>query len=132
MNEIVTVAPWNPWPLIVPAVVAIAGIVISSRGTRRHQKGVRELGTSLFLLSALVAAGMFAIMPGAWDQGERAKALTAIGYTAPTFSGEVVQAPGEPGVTAFQAERDGQRVRGVIRSLGGDEWEVSEIEEVEE
>jgi hypothetical protein len=132
MNEIVTVAPWNPWPLIVPAVVAIAGIVISSRGTRRHQKGVRELGTSLFLLSALVAAGMFAIMPGAWDQGERTKALTAIGYTSPTFSGEVVQAPGEPGVTAFQAERDGQRVRGVIKSLGGDQWEVSEIEEVEE
>jgi hypothetical protein len=44
----------------------------------------------------------------------------------------VVQAPGEPGVTAFQAEREGQRVRGVIKSLGGDEWEVSEIEEVEE
>ena len=132
MNEIVTVAPWNPWPLIVPAVVAIAGIVISSRGTRRHQKGVRELGTSLFLLSALVAAGMFAIMPGAWDQGERAKALTAIGYTSPTFSGEVVQAPGEPGVTAFQAEREGQRVRGVIKSVGSDQWEVSEIEEVEE
>jgi hypothetical protein len=132
MNEIVTVTPWNPWPLIVPAVVAIAGIVISSRGTRRHQKGVRELGTSLFLLSALVAAGMFAIMPGAWDQGQRAKALTAIGYASPTFSGEVVQAPGEPGVTAFQAERDGQRVRGVIKSLGGDQWEVSEIEEVEE
>ena len=43
-----------------------------------------------------------------------------------------MQAPGEPGVTAFQAERDGQRVRGVIRSLGGDQWEVSEIEEVSE
>lgn len=132
MNEIVTVTPWSPWPLIIPAVVAIAGVVISSRGTRRHQKGVRELGTSLFLIAALVTAGMFAIMPGAWDQGERAKALTAIGYTSPTFSAEVVQAPGEPGVTAFQAQRDGQRVRGVIKSLGGDQWEVSEIEEVSE
>ena len=132
MNEIVTVTPWSPWPLIVPAVVAIAGIVISSRGTRHHQKGVRELGTSLFLIAVLAGAGMFAIMPGSWDQGERANALIAIGYTSPTFMGEVVQAPGEPGVTAFQAERDGQRVRGVIKSLGGDQWEVSEIEEVAE
>ena len=128
MNEIVTITPWNAWPLIIPAVVAIAGVVISSRGTRHHKKGVRELGTSLFLLSALVAAGMFAIMPGAWDQGERAKALIAIGYTSPTFSAEVVQSPGEPAVTAFQAVRDDQRVRGVIKSLGGDQWEVEEIE----
>jgi hypothetical protein len=132
MNEIVTVTPWSPWPLIIPAIVAVAGIVLSSRGTRRHQKGVRELGTSLFLLSALVAAGMFAIMPGAWDQGERAKALEGIGYTSTTFSAEGIQRPGEPAITAFQAERDGQRVRGVIKSLGGDQWEVSEIEEVEE
>ena len=128
MNEIVTIVPWNPWPLIIPVVVAIAGIVISSRGTRHHAKGVRELGTSLFLLGALAAAGMFAIMPGAWDQGERAKALVGIGYTSPTFSAEAAQAPGEPAVTAFQAERDDARVRGVMKSLGGDQWEVEEIE----
>ena len=128
MNEIVTVTPWSPWPLIIPAVVAIAGIVISSRGTRHHKKGVRELGTSLFLVAALVAAGMFAIMPGAWDQGERAKALEGIGYTSTTFSAEGIQRPGEPAITAFQAERDGLRVRGSLRSLGGDQWEVAEIE----
>ncbi|MCD2440744.1 hypothetical protein LQ757_00485 [Agromyces sp. SYSU K20354] len=128
MNETVTITPWNAWPLIIPAVIAVAGIVISSRGTRHHQKGVRELGTSLFLLAVLAGAGMFAIMPGAWDQGERRKALESIGYTSPTFSAEVVQAAGEAGVTAFQAERDGKRVRGVIKSLGGDQWEVEEIE----
>ncbi|GAA1800708.1 hypothetical protein [Agromyces neolithicus] len=131
MNEIVTVPPWNAWPLVIPVVIAIAGVVISSLGTRRHAKGVRELGTSLFLLAVLAAVGMFAIMPGAWDQGERRKALEEIGYTSPTFSAEVVQKPGEPGVTAFQAERDGQRVRGVIKSLGGDQWEVSEVEVTE-
>lgn len=129
MNETVTITPWSAWPLVIPALVAVAGVVISSRGTRRHAKGVRELGTSLFLLAALAAAGMFAIMPGAWDQGERRKALEAIGYTSPTFSAEVVQSPGEPAVTAFQAERDGERVRGVIKSVGGDQWEVEEIEE---
>ena len=32
-------------------------------------------------------------------------------------------------MTAFQAERDGERVRGVIKSMGGDQWEVAEIEE---
>ncbi|GAA1760722.1 hypothetical protein [Agromyces humatus] len=131
MNEIVTIAPWNAWPLVIPALVAVAGVVISSRGTRHHQKGVRELGTSLFLIAALAGASMFAIMPGAWDQSERREALEAIGYTSPTFSADVVQAPGEPAVTAFQAERDGLRIRGVIKSLGGDQWEVSEIEEVE-
>ena len=128
MNEIVTITPWSAWPLVLPAVVAIAGIVISSRGTRHHAKGVRELGTSLFLLAALAAAGMFAIMPGSWDQGERAKALEGIGYTSPTFSAEGIQQPGEPAITAFQAERDGQRVRGSLTSLGGDQWEVEEIE----
>ena len=76
MNEIVTITPWNAWPLAIPAVIAI-------------------------------------------------------GYTSPTFMGEVVQAPGEPGVTAFQAQRDGQRVRGVIKSLGGDQWVVAEIEETD-
>lgn len=128
MNEIVTITPWSPWPLIIPAIAAIAGIVISSRGTRRHSKAVRELGTTLFLLAALTTAGMFAIMPGAWDQGERAKALIGIGYTSPTFSAEGIQRPGEPAVTAFQAERDGLRVRGSMRSLGGDQWQVEEVE----
>ena len=67
--------------------------------------------------------------PAPWDQGERAKALKGIGYpTSPTFSAEGIQQPGEPAVTAFQAERDGLRVRGSLKSLGGDQWEVEEIE----
>ena len=129
MNEIVTIAPWNPWPLAIPILIAVGGVVLSSYGTRRRSKPMRELGTAIFLLSALTTAWMFFTMPPAWDQGRREEALTAIGYTSPTFSGEQVVSDGEPAVVAFQAERDGERVRGVIRSVGGDQWEVSEIEE---
>lgn len=131
MNEIVTVAAWNPWPLAIPIAFAVAGIVLSSLGTRRRSKPVRELGSSIFLLAALAGAAMFAFMPGSWDQSARAEALLALGYTSPTFSAEQIVGPGERGVTAFQAERDGERVRGFLRSMGGDRWQVTEVDETD-
>jgi len=131
VNEIVTVTPWHPWPLAIPIVVAIAGIVVSSLGTRRRSKPVRELGSAIFVLAALAGAAMFAFMPGSWDQGARAEALTGLGYTSPTFSAEQISKPGEPGVVAFQAERDGERVRGFLKSEGGDQWLVTEVEETD-
>lgn len=128
MDEIVTIEPWNPWPLAIPIVIAVVGVVVSSRGTRRHSRPVRELGTGLFLLSLIALAAMFGVMPGSWDQSVRAEALLAAGYDSPTFSAEQVVGPGEPAVIAFQAERDGERVRGVLRHQGGAEWQIAEVE----
>jgi hypothetical protein len=129
VNEIVTVTPWHPWPLAIPIVIAIGGIVVSSIGTRRHSKPVRELGSAIFFLAALGALAMFGFMPGSWDQGARADALIGLGYESPTFSAEQITGPGEPAVIAFQAERDGERVRGFLKSTGGDQWQVTEVEE---
>lgn len=129
MNEIVTIAPWSPWPLAIPILIAIGGVVLSSYGTRRRSKPLRELGTTIFLLSALTTAWMLFTMPGAWDQGRRAEALTALGYVSPTFSAERLGSGGGADVVAFQAERDGERVRGFLTNVGGDQWEVAEIAE---
>ncbi|WP_022889171.1 hypothetical protein [Agromyces italicus] len=129
MNEIVTIAPWNPWPLAIPVVIAGAGVVVSSLGTRRRSKPVRELGSGIFLIAVIAFAAMFGVMPGSWDQGERRETLIAAGYDSPTFSAEQVVGPGEPAAVAFQAERDGTRVRGVLRHQGGSEWEIAEIVE---
>ncbi|MFE6967635.1 hypothetical protein ACFVAJ_21355 [Agromyces sp. NPDC057679] len=128
MNEIVTIEPWSPWPLAIPIVIAAAGVVVSSLGTRRRSKPVRELGSGVFLIAIVAFAAMFGIMPGSWDQGERRKALIAVGYESPTFSAEQIVGPGEPAAVAFQAEREGERVRGVLRHQGDAQWEIAEIQ----
>jgi hypothetical protein len=79
MNEVVTLEPWSPWPLVIPAIVLVAAVMASIVGTRL------------------------------------------------TFSGSVDLSGGELPPIAFQAERDGERVRGVLKPLGGDRWEVAEV-----
>ncbi|WP_448808099.1 hypothetical protein [Agromyces bauzanensis] len=69
-TAIITIEPWNPWPLLFP--------------------GIAE------------------------------------GYGSPTFSGSTDVVGGELPPLAWQAIRDGERVRGVLVPLGGEQWEIRE------
>ena len=63
---------------------------------------------------------------------QRTDALVALGYESPTFTASTNLAGGEAPPIAFQAIRDGERVRGVLVSVGGDQWEVREIADEED
>ncbi|MFC9560789.1 hypothetical protein [Agromyces sp. NPDC056965] len=124
-DVIVTIAPWNPWPIAIPLVVLVAGVVVSFIGTRRRSKPVRELGFVLFLVSALTAGAMAWVLSGIWDTQAREQALEELGYVSPTFSGGMaLSATGLPPID-FSAERaDGTRVSGRLIDQGGGRWLV--------
>ena len=86
MNEVVTLEPWSPWPLVFPALVLLAGAAVSIIGTRRRSKPLRESGYVAILLGALAAGAMTYSMSGIWDVEQRTAALVALGYESPTFS----------------------------------------------
>lgn len=127
MNEVVTLEPWSPWPLVFPALVLLAGAAVSIIGTRRRNKPLRESGYVAIVFGALAAGAMTYSMSGIWDVEQRTAALVALGYESPTFSASTGLSTGEVPPIAFQAIRDGERVRGVLVSVGGDQWEVREI-----
>ena len=127
-NEIVAIEPWSPWPLAFPAVIAFVGVLASLVGTRFHSKTMRESGYVAFLVGVLAAAMMTWSLSGMWDSGRRADALIDLGYESPTFSGSLNLAGSRLAPIAWQAVHDGERVRGVLRPLGGDRWEVAELE----
>ena len=131
MSEIVTLQPWNPWPLVFPVLVVLAGAAVSIIGGRRRNKPLRETGYVAIVLGALAAGAMTYSMSGIWDTQQRTAALVALGYESPTFTAGTSMAGGELPPIAFQAIRDGERVHGVIASVGGDQWEVREIPEDE-
>jgi hypothetical protein len=93
---------------------------------------MRETGYVAFLLGALAVVAMTWSLSGIWDSRQRADALISIGYETPTFSGSLNLAGNRLAPIAWQAVRDGERVRGVLRPLGDDRWEVAEIEEDED
>ena len=128
MTEIITIEPWNPWPLVFPAIVIVVAIMASAVGTRFESRPVREAGYALFVIGGLAAAWMTWSMSGLWDASARENALIAAGYESPTFSGGTVVGDQLPPL-AWQAVRDGERVRGVLRPLGGNRWEIAEIPE---
>ena len=130
-GEVVVIEPWSPWPLIFPAILAVIGILASAVGTRFQSKPMRETGYVAFLLGVLAIVAMTWSLAGIWDSRQRADALISLGYETPTFSGSLNLAGGRLAPIAWQAVRDGERVRGVLRSLGDDRWEVAEIEEDE-
>ena len=130
--EVVVIEPWSPWPLIFPAVLAVIGILASAVGTRFQSKTMRETGYVAFLLGALAVVAMTWSLSGIWDSRQRADALISLGYETPTFSGSLNLAGNRLAPIAWQAVRDGERVRGVLRPLGDDRWEVAEIEEHED
>jgi hypothetical protein len=128
-DEVVVIEPWSPWPLIFPAIVAVIGILASAVGTRFQSKTMRETGYVAFVLGALAIVAMTWSLAGIWDSRQRADALISLGYESPTFSGSLNLAGNRLAPIAWQAVRDEERVRGVLRPLGGDRWEVAEIEE---
>jgi hypothetical protein len=127
MNEVVTLEPWSPWPLVIPAIVLVAAVMASIVGTRFDSKPMREAGYVAFVVAGLAAVGMTWTLSGIWDTQQRTTALVGLGYESVTFSGSVDLSGGELPPIAFQAERDGERVRGVLKPLGGDRWEVAEV-----
>jgi len=129
VGEVVVLEPWSPWPLIFPAILAVIGIAASVVGTRYGSKPMRESGYVIFLFGALAIVAMTWSLAGIWDSRQRADALISLGYKTPTFSGSLYVAGGTLAPLAWQAVRDGERVRGVLRPLGDDRWEVAEIEE---
>ena len=130
-GEVVVIEPWSPWPLIFPAILAVIGILASAVGTRFQSKPMRETGYVAFLLGVLAIVAMTWSLAGIWDSRQRADALISLGYETPTFSGSLNLAGSRLAPIAWQAVRDGERVRGVLHPLGGDRWEVAEIEEDE-
>ena len=132
-GEVVVIEPWSPWPLIFPAILAVIGILASVVGTRFQSKPMRETGYVAFLVGVLAAVAMTWSLVG--DLGLRGSAPTRssrLGYETPTFSGSLNLAGSRLAPLAWQAVRDGERVRGVLRPLGGDRWEVAEIDEDED
>ncbi|MFB9307963.1 hypothetical protein BJY17_002567 [Agromyces hippuratus] len=124
-DVVVTIAPWSPWPIAIPLVALLAGVVLSFIGTRRRSKPMRELGFVIFLVSALTAGAMAWVLSGIWDTQARERALEELGYLSPTFeAGMSVTGGGLPPI-AFTAERDdGVRVSGVLIDQGGGRWLV--------
>lgn len=131
-DEVVRIEPWSPWPLIFPAILAVIGVLASAVGTRFQSKTMRETGYVAFLLGALAVVAMTWSLSGIWDSRQRADALISLGYETPTFSGSLNLAGNRLAPIAWQAVRDGERVRGVLRPLGDDRWEVAQIEEDED
>ena len=125
MNDlIVTLEPWRPWPLLWPAVVLLVAVVVSIIGGRRSSLPVRETGFVLFVLGFAMGAMAWS-MSAIWDTEQRSAALIAHGYRTPTFGGVDNPTAIASGIIEFHAVGpDGERVRGNLVSLGGDEWRV--------
>ena len=127
VTEFITIEPWNPWPLVFPAIVVVVAIMASLVGTHFGSKPVRESGYALFVVGGLAAAWMTWSMSGIWDTSARETALISAGYESPTFSGNAGAVAGELPPMAWQAIRDGERVRGVLRPIDGDRWDLRVI-----
>ena len=75
MNEVVTLEPWSPWPLVFPVLVLLGGAAVSIIGTRRRNKPLRESGYVAIVFGALAAGAMTYSMSGIWDVEQRTAAL---------------------------------------------------------
>ena len=127
LEAIVTIPGWDPWPLVLPGILLTVGIVLLIDGGQRGAERVREAGYVAFVLAALTGVAMIWTLSGIWDQQQRAAVFTELGYESPTFSGSLSLSGGGLQPITFTAIRDGERVRGVLKSLGGEEWEIREI-----
>ncbi|GAA1956873.1 hypothetical protein [Agromyces allii] len=127
-DVVIELAPWNPWPLAFPALLLAAAIAASVIGTRRRSKPLRESGY-VGVVIALLAAGMMAwSMSGIWDSGQREKAFAELGFEWATFTASMDITGGTVPPIAFQGERGGESVSGVLRHQGDDRWLVVVIE----
>ena len=127
VEAIVTIPGWDPWPLVFPGMLLTLGIVLLIDGGQRGAERVREAGYVAFVLAALSGAAMIWTLSGIWDQQQRVAVFADLGYESPSFSGSLSLSGGGLAPIGFTAIRDGERVRGVLKSLGGDQWEIREI-----
>jgi hypothetical protein len=132
MDEVVTLEPWSPMPLVLPALVVLVGVVVSIIGTHRRIKPLRETGYVAIVFGALAAGAMTYSMAGIWDAEQRTDALVSLGYETPTFSASMSLGAGEAPPIAFQAVHEGVRVRGVLVQVDDDRWQVQEVTEDED
>jgi hypothetical protein len=128
VNAIVTIPGWNPWPLVFPAMAFTVGLVLLIDGGQRGADRVREAGYVVFIFAALAGLAMTWTLSGIWDTQQRAAVFAELGYESPIFEGSLDASGKELQPLSFTAVRHGERVRGVLRSLGGDRWEIDEIE----
>lgn len=124
MHPLVELEPWNPWPLVFPAIALVVGAVLAIAG--RGRRWMREIGYVLVVAGPLSAAALLGFLSGTWDQAQRTDALVGLGYESPTFSGGEGIVGGTPGAIDFRATRDGNEVTGQIVPMGDAEWQVVE------
>lgn len=129
-DVVIELAPWSPWPLVFPAIVLVAAVAASVIGTRRRSKPLRESGYVGVIVS-LLAAGMMAwSMSGIWDSTQREQAFAGLGFEWVTFNASMSISDGNVPPIAFQGERDGVSISGVLRHQGDDRWLVVVNDEV--
>ncbi|MRG59877.1 hypothetical protein GE115_08345 [Agromyces sp. CFH 90414] len=125
---VVSIEPWNPWPLVFPIALLALGVAASIAGARRRSKPMREAGYAGVLVGGLLLAALPFSLAGMWDSGARIDALRDAGYESATFSGALAAGDEAFPPLAFQAVHDGERVRGTLHHLDGDRWEIREVE----
>jgi hypothetical protein len=127
VTEIITIEPWIRGRSFPRASSWSSRCWHRWIGTRFASKPMREAGYALFVVGALAAAWMAWSMSGSGMPTPADGASLAAGYESPTFSGNSGAVAGELPPLAWQAIRDGERVRGVLRPVDGDRWEVREL-----
>ncbi|WP_395244809.1 hypothetical protein ACGGZK_03130 [Agromyces sp. MMS24-K17] len=127
-EQLITIAAWNPAPLIAPAVLGILAIAMSIAGTRLRLKPLREAGYVAFIVAGFAVAAMWWSLSGMWDTSQRERALEALGYESPTFQASAAIAGEDLPPWGFHAVRDGARVRGVLHHVEGEQWRLTEVE----
>ncbi|MFE6964825.1 hypothetical protein ACFVAJ_06915 [Agromyces sp. NPDC057679] len=127
MPEVVTIAPWNPWPLVFPLLVLVAGAVVIVLGLRRKRSRVIELGVFV-AVGGVIAGGLLAWgLSHAWDAEAQRSALGGFGYTETEISTGGERSGDRP-VLEFVGVLDGQRGElGQLRHVSGDQWELVEF-----
>ncbi|MFE6966788.1 hypothetical protein ACFVAJ_16890 [Agromyces sp. NPDC057679] len=126
MNEVITIAGWNPWPLLLPIVVFVAASVAIITGKRRVWQ--RQIGFVLAVAAAVAIPMTWVASSGAWDTEQRLAAFTDAGYSDVHFGASTRMADTELPDITFTATRDGAEVSGELRHLGEDQWAILELE----
>ncbi|GAA1793252.1 hypothetical protein [Agromyces lapidis] len=127
MTEVVTIAPWNPWPLVFPLLVLIAGAVVIVIGVSRKKSRLIELGVFV-AVGGVIAGGLMTWgLSQAWDAEARRSVLDGYGYTETEFTTDGDRSGDQP-VLEFVGVLDGQHGElGELRHVSGDRWELVEF-----
>ena len=127
MTEIVTIAAWNPWPLVIPLLIVLAGAVAVAMGVRRRGSRLIELGVFVAIGGVLTGGLMTWGLSQAWDADAQRVALGELGYAELEITAGEDRAGAQP-VLDFVGVVDGQHgERGKLRHVAGDQWEVVEF-----